>query len=184
MAYTTVAMILVADSLGHCAIPRLSRLYTAGRLAEFRALLLKLLAAGGGLGLAGLAAAQFMGVRLLTLMYGREYAVHYRVFLVLIVATAIHCVACMFTSAITSARCFRIQVPPICAGRRIERLGLRAMGAGRRAGRRRRCHGGRGSGATRTRRHGRGLSAVGAVETCGVSSLGASRLVDDWEASL
>ena len=29
----------------------------------------------------------------------------------LILATAIHCVACMFTSAITSARCFRIQVP-------------------------------------------------------------------------
>ena len=52
-----------------------------------------------------------MGVRLLTLIYGREYAAHYRVFLVLILATAIHCVACMLTSAVTSARCFRIQVP-------------------------------------------------------------------------
>ncbi len=111
MAYATVAMILVADSLGHCAIPRLSRLYCAGRLAEFRSLLLRLLAAGGTLGLAGLAVAQLMGVRLLTLIYGREYAAHYRVFLVLILATAIHCVACMLTSAVTSARCFRIQVP-------------------------------------------------------------------------
>src|SRR5260370_34163514 len=52
-----------------------------------------------------------MGVRLLTLIYGREYAAHYRIFLVLILATAIHCVACMLTSAVTSARCFRIQVP-------------------------------------------------------------------------
>jgi O-antigen/teichoic acid export membrane protein len=111
MAYTTVAMILVADSLGHCAIPRLSRLYTAARLAEFRALLLKLLAAGACLGLSGLAVAHLMGVRLLAIIYGHEYAVHYRIFLVLILATAIHCVACMFTSAITSARCFRIQVP-------------------------------------------------------------------------
>jgi O-antigen/teichoic acid export membrane protein len=111
MAYATVAMILVADSLGHCAIPRLSRLYSAGQLAEFRSFLLRLLAAGGTLGFAGLAVAHLMGVRLLTLIYGREYAAHYRVFLVLILATAIYCVACMFTSAVTSARCFRIQVP-------------------------------------------------------------------------
>jgi O-antigen/teichoic acid export membrane protein len=111
MAYATVAMILVADSMGHCAIPRMSRLYAAGRLPEFRSFLLKLLAAGGALGLAGVAVAQLMGVRLLTLLYGHEYAAHYRIFLVLIMATAIHCVACMFTSAITSARCFRIQVP-------------------------------------------------------------------------
>ena len=111
MAYTTVAMILVADSLGHCAIPRLSRLYSAGRLAEFRSLLVRLVAAGGCLGLVGLAVARILGARLLTAIYGHEYAVHYPVFLVLILATAIYCVASMFTSAVTSARCFRIQVP-------------------------------------------------------------------------
>jgi len=111
MAYATVAMILVADSLGHCAIPRLSRLYTRGQLAEFRSMLLKLLAAGGCLGLTGLAVAHLMGVRLLTLIYGYEYAAHYQIFMILILATAIHCVASMLTSAVTSARCFRIQVP-------------------------------------------------------------------------
>ncbi len=111
LAYATVAMILVSDSLGHCAIPRMSRLYAGGRLAEFRWLLLRLLAAGGGLGLAGLAVAHVMGVQLLTLFYGREYAAHYRIFLVLILATAIYCVACMLTNAITSARRFGIQVP-------------------------------------------------------------------------
>jgi O-antigen/teichoic acid export membrane protein len=111
MAYATLAMVLVTDSLGHSAIPRLSRLYSTGRMADFRALLLRLVAAGGGLGLAGLAVAQVMGVRLLTLAYGREYAAHYRILRVLILATAIHCVACMLTSAVTSARCFRIQVP-------------------------------------------------------------------------
>ena len=111
MAYATVAMILVADSLGHCAIPRMSRLYAADRMDEFRSLLLKLVAAGGTLGLAGLALAKVMGARLLTLFYGHEYAAHYQVFLVLILATAIYCVASMLTSAVTSARCFRIQVP-------------------------------------------------------------------------
>jgi O-antigen/teichoic acid export membrane protein len=111
MAYATVAMILVADSLGHSAIPRLSRLYSERRLVEFRSLLFRMVAAGAGLGLAGLVVARFMGVQLLTLLYGREYAAHYQIFLVLILATAIHCVACMLTSAVTSARCFRIQVP-------------------------------------------------------------------------
>jgi O-antigen/teichoic acid export membrane protein len=111
LAYTTAAMVLVSDSLGHSAIPRLSRLYSAERLPEYRALLVKLLAVGATLGSAGLVVAGCFGERLLTLIYGREYAVHYRVFLLLIVATAIYCAACMFTSAITAARCFRIQVP-------------------------------------------------------------------------
>jgi O-antigen/teichoic acid export membrane protein len=111
LAYATVAMTLVSDSLGHCAIPRMSRLYAHGRIEEFRSLLLKLLAVGAVLGLAGLAAAQLMGTRLLTMFYSPEYAAQSRVFVLLMVATAIHFVASMLTSGITSARCFRIQVP-------------------------------------------------------------------------
>jgi O-antigen/teichoic acid export membrane protein len=111
LAYTTVAMILVSDSLGHCAIPRLSRLYNRQMLAEFRSLLFRLLAAAGLLGLAGLVAVQLIGAHLLTFVYGSEYAAQFRTFLVLVLAAAVYCVACMFTIAITSARCFRIQVP-------------------------------------------------------------------------
>jgi O-antigen/teichoic acid export membrane protein len=111
LAYTTVAMILVSDSLGHCAIPRLSRLYHGERLAEFRSLLLRLITAGALLGVGGVVVAQFIGARLLALIYGSEYAAQFRTFLLLIVAAAIYCVACMLTIAITSARCFRIQVP-------------------------------------------------------------------------
>jgi O-antigen/teichoic acid export membrane protein len=111
LAYATVAMVLVSDSIGHCAIPRLSRLYSADRLAEFRSLLLKLLALGAAIGAAGVAAALCIGKPLLALLYGKEYAAQHRVFLVLILSTAIYCVASMFTSAITAARCFRIQVP-------------------------------------------------------------------------
>jgi O-antigen/teichoic acid export membrane protein len=159
MAYTTVAMILVADSLGHCAIPRLSRLYSAGRTEEFRALLFKLLAAGGGLGLAGLAAARILGVRLLTTLYGHEYAAHYQVFLILILATAIHCVASMFTSAVTSAM-FPDSGAALRTGRGIERTRLCAMGAWFGDGGRRRGNGGSGVDASGARRRGCGLAVA------------------------
>jgi O-antigen/teichoic acid export membrane protein len=111
LGYTTVAMILVSDSMGHSAIPRLSRLYSSERLVEYRRLLLKLLACAATLGTAGLVVAHFFGARLLAMFYGREYAAHSGVFRTLILATAIYCVACMFTSAITATRKFRVQVP-------------------------------------------------------------------------
>lgn len=111
LAWSTVAMILVSDSMGHSAIPRLSRLYSADRLGEYRSLLWRLVAAGALLGTVGLVVGLCFGERLLALLYGTEYAAHYRVFWLLILATAIYCVACMFTSAVTAARQFRIQVP-------------------------------------------------------------------------
>ena len=111
LAYATVAITLVSDSLGQCAIPRMSRLYASGQLAEFRSALLQLSIIGGVLGLVGLAAASIIGTRLLTMFYSREYAAASRVFIVLMIATAIHCVAGVLTSGIMSARCFTIQVP-------------------------------------------------------------------------
>ena len=114
LAYATVGLTLVSDSLGHCAIPRMSRLYAGGQLAEFRSVLLKVSGIGSALGLAGLVVAQVMGTRLLTILYSPEYAAGSQVFVVLMLATAIHCVAGMLTSGIMSARCFWVQVP-ICA---------------------------------------------------------------------
>ncbi len=111
LAYATVAITLISDSLGHCAMPRMSRLYARGQLAEFRSALLQLSAIGGALGLLGLAAARIIGPRLLTMFYSREYAAASKVFIVLMIATAIHCVGGVLTSGIMSARCFRIQVP-------------------------------------------------------------------------
>jgi len=111
MAYATVAMTLVGDSLGNCAIPRMSRLYAAGKNAEFRGLLLRLLAIGAAIGLCGLSIAWGISSWLLSVVYSPEYAVHAHVFVLLMLAAAIHFVASMLTSGITSARCFRIQVP-------------------------------------------------------------------------
>jgi O-antigen/teichoic acid export membrane protein len=111
LAYATVAITLVSDSLGHCAIPRMSRLYADRRLGEFRAFLIGLLGLGAALGLTGLLAAKLIGAQLLAIVYGPEYAAQSGVFTLLMLATAIHCVASAFTSGIMSARRFRIQVP-------------------------------------------------------------------------
>jgi O-antigen/teichoic acid export membrane protein len=111
LAYATVAMTLVSDSLGNCAIPRMSRLYADGLHAEFRSALLKLSVIGGLLGLVGVVVAQIVGRQLLAAFYSPEYAAASQVFLILMLATALHCVAGMLTSGILSARYFGIQVP-------------------------------------------------------------------------
>jgi len=111
LAYATVAMTLVSDSLGHCVIPRMSRLYATGQMVEFRSVLFQLSGIGCALGLAGLVLAQVMGSWLLTIVYSARYATGSPVFVVLMLATAIHCVAGMLTTGILSARCFMAQVP-------------------------------------------------------------------------
>jgi O-antigen/teichoic acid export membrane protein len=92
-------------------VPRLSRLSAGGRLAEYRALLFRLLALGCAIGLAGLAAAHGFGGWLLRVFYNADYAAHAHLFTLLMIAAAIHFAASMLTSGITSARRFRIQVP-------------------------------------------------------------------------
>ena len=162
MAYATVAMILVSRLIGTLRHPAVVAAVHRG-------------AAGG----VSIAAAQTGGRRRQVwdspawrwrgswacgcspCFYGREYAAHYRIFLVLILATAIHCVASMLTSAVTSARCFRIQVPLYALVVGSNAIGLRTVGAGRGAGRRRRGNGGGGECASRAGRRGRGLAAAG-----------------------
>jgi O-antigen/teichoic acid export membrane protein len=111
LAYATVTITLVSDSLGHCAMPRLSRLYARGHLSDFRSLLFQLSIVGCALGGAGLAAAKVAGVNVLTIFYSSDYAVYSHVFVVLMFAAAIHCVASMLTCGIISARYFNVQVP-------------------------------------------------------------------------
>jgi O-antigen/teichoic acid export membrane protein len=111
MAYATVSLTLVGDSLGNAAIPRLSRLFAAGQFAEYRALIWRLLGVGVAVGLLAVGLARALGSSLLTSFYGAEYAAHAEVFTLLMAAAAIHFAASMLTAGITSARRFRIQVP-------------------------------------------------------------------------
>jgi O-antigen/teichoic acid export membrane protein len=111
LAYTTVAMTLVADSLGQCIVPRLSRLFAGGRYADFASHIRALLLIGCLIGASGVAGVQALGPRLLRLFYGPEYAAHSHLFILLTVGAAIHFVGSMFTTAITASRHFGVQVP-------------------------------------------------------------------------
>lgn len=111
LVYATVGVTLVSDSLGNCAIPCMSRLYAEGRIAEFRAVLLKLSAGGSALGLIGVAVALLAGKTLLSAFYSPEYSAVAQIFTVLMFAAAINCLAGMLISGILSARYFRLQVP-------------------------------------------------------------------------
>jgi len=111
MAYATVALTLVGDSLAISAIPRLSRLHAGGDLDRFRGLVLRLFTAGCAIGLGALVIARTSGAWLLRIIYSAEYAAQSRVFTVLMAGAALHFVASMLTSGITAARRFRIQVP-------------------------------------------------------------------------
>ena len=111
MAYTTVVVATFADALGHATIPRMSRLYAIGNHAAFRSSLLRLVAFGAAFGLAGFAAANFLSAPLLTILFSAEYATHAEVFAWLVAAAGISCIASLLNYGITSAQCFRIQVP-------------------------------------------------------------------------
>ena len=115
LAYATIGLTLISDSLGSCAIPQLARLYAGGHIAEFQVILFKLGTLSGGLGLAALGTAQLVGKRLLALFYGAEYAASSAAFVLLVLAAAIHCVAGVLSSGMTAARRFRIQVPMFAA---------------------------------------------------------------------
>ena len=111
MAYTTVAVATFADALGHSTIPQLSRLYAGGHLAAFRSSLLKLVAAGAAISLVGLATTRVFGASLLKVLFSAEYAAYTGVFVWLVAAAGISCVASLLNYGITSARRFTIQVP-------------------------------------------------------------------------
>ena len=111
LAYTTVAITLVTDSLGHSGIPKMSRLYADRRFTEFSSVLSRLVVSGIILGLVALAVAHLAGPQLLTVLYGKEYASQSGVFTLLILAAGINCIASALATGITSARRFGIQVP-------------------------------------------------------------------------
>lgn len=110
MAYMMVAVTTVGDAMGQSAVPRMSRLYAAGRLAELRALLLKLVICALLIGLSGIAVAKVGGRFLLEMFYSPEYAGYGSVFVLLMASAAVSVVASVLTVGITSSRHFRIQV--------------------------------------------------------------------------
>jgi O-antigen/teichoic acid export membrane protein len=110
VAYTTVAVILIADALGHSVIPRLGTFYASRAMAAFRSLVLKLAlfsiaVAGGAVLMAALA-----GRYLLAIVFGQAYVVYSDLFTWLLASGALSGVAAVLTVGLTAARFFRVQV--------------------------------------------------------------------------
>lgn len=111
MGYIMVAGTTVVDALGQAASPRLARLFAAGEVGAFRALLGRLLGVTVALGAAGVALGAAIGGPMLTLVYRPEYAAYLDAFVWLLAATAIGYLCAILGFALTAARVFILQVP-------------------------------------------------------------------------
>jgi len=100
----------VVQSLGQAASPRLAKYYLRD-VAAYRRLLIKLMAVGFVVGLAGIAVAALIGRTVLTLMYTAEYAEFSNVLVRIMVACCVMYVGSFLGYAMTAARYLKIQVP-------------------------------------------------------------------------
>lgn len=114
IAYLMAAGSMVTGSLAQSAIPRLAKYYSAGDVAGFEGLLLKLVGLGVLTGASGIAVVAVAGRRLLQLFYGPVYAAHYGMFLWISVASALFYVQWFLGDGMTAARYFKVQ-PPLLA---------------------------------------------------------------------
>lgn len=102
---------LIILAMGQAAFVRLAKHYGAGEMARFNSLLLKLLAIGAVLGLAGIGVSALFGRLLLRLLYRPEYAEHADILVAMMVSGALGYIAALLGSAVTAARFFKAQIP-------------------------------------------------------------------------
>jgi O-antigen/teichoic acid export membrane protein len=115
MAYLKQVGNIVIIALGLSVCSRLARYYAARKSLAFRTLLLRLVGIGVLLGGAGVVVTLVAGREILTLLYRPEYAEHYDVFVMLMVAAGIDYVATSLDYGMTAARYFRVQIPLFAA---------------------------------------------------------------------
>ncbi len=101
---------LVVGAMGQAAFGRLATSYARQDRRGFYSLLLRLVAVGAGLGVAGILVAAFAGRQLLQVMFRHEYADRADLLVYLMVAAGLgYC--CQFVgSAVTAARIFKPQI--------------------------------------------------------------------------
>jgi O-antigen/teichoic acid export membrane protein len=109
--YVPQAGILIASALGYVTYARLGKFYFERNIRGFRLLLRKSVLICSALGIVGLLLSAFAGRTVLTLLYRREYADHWDLFMWLTGTGALAFVAVCFGYAITAASQFRPQIP-------------------------------------------------------------------------
>lgn len=111
LGYTLVAGTMVVNAFGQSASPRLALYSSQGRRREFRRLSNRLMLIGMALGASGLLVALVFGRQVITIVYGREYAQNFGLFLWLMIAAAFSYMASFAGYSLTAARHFRVQMP-------------------------------------------------------------------------
>jgi O-antigen/teichoic acid export membrane protein len=111
LGYILMAGTMVVGALGQSATPRLALYASQRNRRGFRSLSYRLLLIGMMLGISGILAALVFGRRLVTLLYGSEYAQNQRLFAWLVVAAAIGYMGSFAGYSLTAARHFLIQTP-------------------------------------------------------------------------
>ena len=111
LGYILIAGTMTVSALGQSATPRLALYASQGKTREFRGLSHRLLLIGMLLGLCGVFAVLTFGRQIVTLIYGREYAQSYGLFLWLMVAAAAGYMAAFAGYSLTAARHFCVQMP-------------------------------------------------------------------------
>jgi O-antigen/teichoic acid export membrane protein len=111
LLFAATASNVLIGAVGQSASPVLARLYETGNTEAFRALHVRLLGFGASVGVLAVAGALLLGKPLLSLLYGRPYAVHTDLFVLLsAVAGLVHIVSIQGYT-VTAARRFRAQLP-------------------------------------------------------------------------
>jgi O-antigen/teichoic acid export membrane protein len=105
----------VVSALGNVASPRLARWFAAGKLGEYRKLLLTMMAAGLGLGAAGMGISATLGRPLLKLLFRPEYAAYNDVLVLLMAGGTVAYLAWFAGFGMTAAREFLGQIPLLAA---------------------------------------------------------------------
>ncbi len=118
--YSALASLIVAgqtvvSALGNVASPRLARLFAEGKFREYRTLLLTLMSAGLGIGVAGIGIAAAFGCSILSLLFRPEYAAHNDVLILLMVGGTFAYLAWFAGFGMSAAREFRSQIPLLAA---------------------------------------------------------------------
>jgi len=111
LSYLSAAGAIVATALAQSAAPRMSQHYLAGDSVNYRRLLARLAALGGGFGAVGVLAAALWGKPLLSMLYKPEYAERNDIFVWLMVAAGLTYISIFLGWGMTAARRLRIQLP-------------------------------------------------------------------------
>jgi O-antigen/teichoic acid export membrane protein len=115
MVYVQVAGEIAIRALGQTAMPRLARHWAAGERAAFDALLVRLLALGAALGVAGVALAATAGEVVLDVLFGAAYAAEAAVFTWVMVAAALTWLGSLLGYAASATRAFARFTAPYAA---------------------------------------------------------------------